>query len=48
MENEKRTALHEVPYKQQYGGDVQLIQSNGQVETEGLIEGFRVRGTWDI
>ena len=44
MENEKRTALHEVPYKQQYGGDVQLIQSNGQGETEGLIEGFRVRG----
>jgi len=44
MENEKLTALYQVPYERQYGADVQLIGQRGEVETEGVVDNIRVRG----
>lgn len=44
METEKKDALYELPYTQQYGAEVSLIETDGQVGAEGLVERFRVRG----
>ena len=44
MENEKQEALYRIPYEEQQGADVLVVKSDGEVEAEGSIEGFRVRG----
>lgn len=44
MENDKLDALHEAPYQEQYGAGALLVGIKGQVETEGVVEAFRVRG----
>ena len=44
MENEKQEALYQIPYEEQYSGDVLVVKQDGTVETEGSMEGFRVRG----
>lgn len=44
MENEKQEALYQTPYAEQVGADVLVVKADGSVETEGSMEGFRVRG----
>lgn len=44
MENGKGKALKEEPYERQYGGTVMLADSEGRVETEGVLDNLRVRG----
>lgn len=44
MENEKLDTLYQTPYTEQYGADALLVGAEGQVENEGSVAAFRVRG----
>jgi len=44
MEDGKREALLESPYREQYGADLLLVDETGRALNEGVISGFRVRG----
>lgn len=44
MSQEKKRALYDTPYTEQYGAAMRLVDSQGKVCSEGGIAGFRVRG----
>lgn len=44
MSRDKKEALYDTPYTEQYGAAVKLVDDQGNVCNEGGIEGFRVRG----
>ncbi len=44
MSRDKKEALYDIPYTEQYGAAMKLVDDQGNVRNEGGIEGFRVRG----
>lgn len=44
MENDKKDALHQIPYQEQVGADMLVVRADGSVEAEGSVDGIRVRG----
>lgn len=44
MENDKRDALHQIPYQEQEGAGMLVVRADGDVEAEGSVKGIRVRG----
>lgn len=44
MSQDKKEALYDTPYIEQYGAAVKLVDNRGNVCNEGGVAGFRVRG----
>ena len=44
MSRDKKEALYDTPYTEQYGAAVKLVDNRGNVCNEGGVAGFRVRG----
>lgn len=44
MEEEKRLAIYQIPYTEQYGAGLRLVDHTGNMEMEANVSGIRVRG----